>query len=86
VTEFGAILKALIARDVEFVVVGGVSAALQGAPVVTIDLDLVHSREQKNVSRLVTALADLEARYRVPGLTNRTPEPSHFRPPGISFS
>jgi len=66
--------------------VGGVSAALQGAPVVTIDLDLVHSREQKNVSRLVTALADLEARYRVPGLTNRTPEPSHFRPPGISFS
>jgi hypothetical protein len=36
----GKILEALGQAGVEFVVVGGVSAVLQGAPVVTQDLDI----------------------------------------------
>lgn len=34
------VLEALTQAGVEFIVVGGVSAVLQGAPVVTQDLDL----------------------------------------------
>ena len=40
--------------------VGGVCAVLHGAPVTTIDLDLVYSRDRSNLERLAEALADLE--------------------------
>ena len=81
-TDFVAIFKTLTGRDVEFVVVGGVCAVLHGAPVATIDLDLVHARTPENVERLLSALEDLDARYRVPGLKDRRPEPSHLSSPG----
>jgi hypothetical protein len=35
-----SIIQTLVAHDVELIVVGGVAAVLQGAPVHTIDLDL----------------------------------------------
>jgi hypothetical protein len=38
----------LVAHDVEFIVVGGVAAVLQGAPVVTFDLDILHRRTPEN--------------------------------------
>jgi len=41
---------------VKFIVVGGVSAVLQGAPFTTFDLDVVHSRDPENVERLLEAL------------------------------
>lgn len=57
-------LERLAAHRVELVVVGGVAAVLQGAPVVTFDLDVVHRRTGENVERLFDALEELEARYR----------------------
>lgn len=57
-------LERLAVRRVEFVVVGGVAAVLQGAPVVTFDLDVVHRRTEENVERLFGALEEMEARYR----------------------
>ena len=57
-------LRALSVRGVEFIVIGGVAAALNGAPVSTFDLDIVHSRTEENVGRLLEALADLDACYR----------------------
>ena len=54
-------------HDVEFIVVGGVAAVLGGAPISTFDLDIVHRRTTENVSRLVDALAEIDARYRDPG-------------------
>ncbi len=39
---------------------------LHGAPISTFDLDLVHSREPGNVTRLLAALEKLKARYRDP--------------------
>jgi len=37
-------LAVLVRHDVEFIVVGGVAVILEGAPVSTLDLDIVHER------------------------------------------
>lgn len=57
------LLRALTAGDVRFLVVGGIAAIAQGAPVVTFDLDIVHDRTPENVGRLAGVLADLGAAY-----------------------
>jgi hypothetical protein len=63
-TDFEAILKTLAGNHVDLVVVGGVAATLQGAPITTFDLDIVHSREEANLDRLMAALRELDAWYR----------------------
>ncbi len=50
------ILLGLHQAGVEFVVVGGMAAVLQGAPIVTEDLDIVHQRTPENVARLLSFL------------------------------
>jgi len=62
--DFKAILRILLHHRVDFIVIGGVAAVLQGAPVTTFDLDVVHSRADANLDRLEAALAQLEAHYR----------------------
>jgi hypothetical protein len=59
------ILKVLTRRRVESIVVGGVSAVLHGAPVTTFGLDVVHARNRKNITRLLAAMEELEAVYRI---------------------
>jgi len=59
-----ATLRVLVAHDVEFIVVGGVAAVLQGAPIVTFDVDILHRRSSENVARLLSALRELDASYR----------------------
>ena len=51
-----SIIQALVAHDVEFIVVGGMAAVLQGAPVHTIDLDIVYALSESNITRLELAL------------------------------
>jgi predicted nucleotidyltransferase len=80
--DFLAILKVLEAHRVEFIVVGGVSAVLQGAPIATFDLDVVHSREPANIERLLQALQELEAYYRGQGTRRIEPDSSHLASPG----
>jgi hypothetical protein len=58
------LLATLAASHVEFVVVGGLAAVAQGAPITTHDLDIVHRRTPDNLARLVDVLAQLDARYR----------------------
>jgi predicted nucleotidyltransferase len=58
------VLEALTQAGVEFVVVGGVSAVLQGVPVVTQDLDLCYRRTPDNVRRLAGALQAFHPRLR----------------------
>jgi len=60
------LLRVLTRHRVDFIVVGGVSAVLHGAPVTTFDLDVVHARNPDNVARLLSALDELEAVYRAP--------------------
>ena len=64
VSDVQRILKKLVDHRVNFIVVGGVSAVLRGAPTSTFDLDVVHSRKAANVRRLLTALQELDAHYR----------------------
>ena len=59
--SFRAILRALLNNEVRFVVVGDLSATLQGAPTLPLILEVVHSTESGNVERLSAALQSLEA-------------------------
>lgn len=61
-----ALLRALSRHGVEHVVVGGVAAILEGAPISTLDLDIVYRVEDANLQRLQALMTDLEARYRDP--------------------
>jgi len=62
------LLRALADGDVRFIVVGGIAAVAQGAPVVTFDVDIVHERSPENVRRLLDVLSGIGAVYfRAPG-------------------
>jgi hypothetical protein len=78
--RFREIFQRLVDAQVEFLVVGGVAAVLQGAPVTTFDVDVVHSTEPGNVGRLLAALEGLNARYRYG--PERRPDASHLSSPG----
>lgn len=58
------IVKRLAAEGVEYVIVGGVSAVLQGATITTRDLDICYRRTPANTARLARALAPLHPRAR----------------------
>lgn len=60
----GEILRVLERHGVEFVVIGGLAAALQGSPFVTTDIDVTPRRASKNLERLSAALKELDARVR----------------------
>jgi len=62
--DFEGLLRAFAEDQVEFVVIGGVSAALQGVPAVTFDLDLVLSHERENLDRAFEVLRGLRACFR----------------------
>ena len=80
--DFLAILQTLAKHQVDFIVVGGVGAVLQGAPISTFDLDVVHSRTSDNIDRLLAALQALDARYRTSGARETAPGRSHLSSPG----
>jgi hypothetical protein len=79
--RFRELLTRLCAAQVEYIVVGGVAAVLEGAPVSTFDLDVVPSRAPDNAARLASALASMDARYRDPeGRVLRVREPDLLGP------
>lgn len=59
--SFVPLLTVLNEHQVEYFIVGALAAALQGAPVVTFDVDIVHRRSQENIERLLGALTALDA-------------------------
>jgi hypothetical protein len=81
-TDFLEVLRVFLAHELEFIVVGGVSAVLQGAPINTFDLDLVHSRDPENIERLLRALDSLEAIYRAQPDRRIKPTAAHLSSPG----
>ena len=62
--DLSTLLERLLAADVAFVLVGGLAAVVQGAPITTLDVDIVHARTEENVDRLLAFLASVGARYR----------------------
>lgn len=64
--KYLALLQTLHRYDIRFIVVGGVAAILEGAPITTLDVDIVFEKEAENIQRLANALASIHARYRDP--------------------
>lgn len=62
--DFEGLLRAFVEADVRFVVIGGASAAMQGVPAVTYDLDLVLDPEPDNLDRAHELLSRLGAQFR----------------------
>lgn len=80
--DFERVLKALTEHKVDFIVVGGVCAALHGASVTTLDLDIVHSRDADNLDRLTQTLTELDAYYREHPPHRFVPEAQRLASPG----
>ena len=64
--KFLELLRALDRHAVDHVIVGGVAAILEGAPMTTLDLDVVIRTDDDNLARLSALLEELDARYRDP--------------------
>jgi len=56
------LLRVLVARGVDFVVVGGLAAVLHGSSRITQDLDVTYSTEPANLEALGQALLELDAK------------------------
>lgn len=83
--EFDRLLGILAKHRVDFIVVGGVGAVLQGAYLSTFDLGIVPSTEPANVARLLAALGELDACYRMQAEKRLRPGETHLASPVISF-
>lgn len=72
-TDFGRLLQILTEGGVRFILVGGVAATVHGATRLTLDLDVVYSRDPENLGKLASALAPCEPYLRgaPPGLPFR---------------
>jgi len=79
--QFSEILRLFSVNDVEFIVVGMTAGILHGAPVTTIDLDIVHRRNPENVGRLLRVLRELDAVNRHDP-RRLPPQESHLIGPG----
>jgi hypothetical protein len=73
--DLDALLAAFAAAEIDFIVVGGAAAVLQGVPITTLDLDIVHRRTPENVARLLEVLLRLDATMRY-DLANRGLRPT----------
>src|ERR1043165_776396 len=55
--QFKTLLVALVANNVEFVIIGGLAATLHGSARVTYNLDIVYHRTPENLAKIVAALS-----------------------------
>ena len=62
--SFEQLLRQLTEGSVEYVLIGGVAAAIHGSPYVTYDVDVCYDRSRENVERLARALAPLHPTLR----------------------
>ena len=79
--QYHDILTRLCDEGVEAIVVGMVAAVLQGVPLMTWDLDIVHRRTPQNVERLLRVLQDIQAIARRDP-RRLTPNETHLIGPG----
>jgi hypothetical protein len=64
--DLSAIIEGLIKADVKFILVGGLAAVIQGSPMTTLDVDIVHERSADNIARLFNFLTSIDAIFRLP--------------------
>ncbi len=76
--RFDEVLRVLTRNEVEFILVGGVAAILQGSPLTTEDVDIVYLPSEDNNLRLARALAELKAYYFDPAGRHIEPDVSRL--------
>ena len=64
--DLSALLKGLLDADVKFVLVWGLAAVVQGAPITTMDVDIVPDRSSENTTKLMAFLKTVGALHRRP--------------------
>lgn len=77
-----SLLRCLVENQIEFILVGGLSAVLNGAPIHTQDVDVVHRRDPENLQRLMHTLKQLDAVYRHDPDRNLRPSLGHLASTG----
>lgn len=68
-----ALLDVLQRHDVQYVLIGGLAAALRGSAAPTFDVDITPDIDATNLARLSAALTELDARVRVDGIPGGLP-------------
>jgi predicted nucleotidyltransferase len=76
--DFLELLRTLSKHGVDFILVGGVAAAVQGAPIMTFDVDVLYATDAPNLVRLLAAIEDLEGYYRIQPERRLKPQLSHL--------
>ena len=69
----GALLGVLVSHDVRFVLIGGLAALAHGSPFPTEDVDITPDADPGNLSRLSSALTELDAKIRSESLEEGLP-------------
>ena len=77
-----ATLRALHDGGVDFIIVDSLAASLHGAPIGTLDIDIVHSRDPANIARLLPVLEALDAVFRMQPERRLKPNASHLASAG----
>jgi hypothetical protein len=67
------ILKVLAAHQVDYIMIGGLAAAVHGSDLVTGDLDITPATGNENLARLSHALDELDARIRADDVPDGIP-------------
>lgn len=62
--DLKALLRPLVERGVDFVLIGGMAGIAHGSDYLSFDLDIAYSRSRENVKRLVAALEELDVSLR----------------------
>ena len=81
-SDLSAIIEGLIKADVKFILVGGLAAVIQGAPITTMDVDIVHNQSSENILKLFKFLKSIGAVYRRPDNKIIEPRESDFSEKG----
>ena len=69
------LLRRLMDRQIEFVVIGGIAANVHGSPRTTYDLDICAPMDHATCMKIVTAVSDLHPKFRTrPDLPVVTPD------------
>ncbi len=58
------VLEGLLSAGVDFILIGGLAAVIQGAPVTTMDVEIVPSQSAENIANLLSFLKSVDAVHR----------------------
>jgi hypothetical protein len=81
-SKFSLCLTALHESGADFILVGGLAAVLQGAPIQTYDVDIVYSRSPENIEKLLALLNAADAIFRIQPERRLSPNASHLQSTG----